>query len=73
MKPSKCQWIKTELTFLGHKVSAEGIKPDDYNLKKIREAAPPQDIREIRRFLGMCQYYRQFIPKFADIAQPLYC
>ena len=37
-KPTKCKWFKQEITFLGHKIKVNRIKPDDYNLKKIREA-----------------------------------
>src|SRR6266540_737529 len=43
LKPAKCKWFKQEITFLGHKIGVNGIKPDDYNLKKIREAQPSQN------------------------------
>ena len=38
LKPAKCKWFKQKIIFLGHKIGVNGIKPDDYNLKKIREA-----------------------------------
>ena len=38
LKPAKCRWFKQEITFLDHKIEVNEIKPDDYNLKKIREA-----------------------------------
>ena len=41
LKLAKCKWFKQEITFLDHKIEVNGIKPDDYNLKKIREAQPP--------------------------------
>ena len=72
MKPLKCKWFQEELTFVGHIINKEGIKLDIRNLDKIREAPRPEDQRGIKRFLGMCQYYRQFIKGFANIAQPLY-
>jgi len=37
-KPAKCKWFKQKIIFLGYKIRVNGIKPDDYNLKKIREA-----------------------------------
>jgi len=40
LKPAKCKWFKQEIIFLGHKIRVNEIKPDDYNLKKIREAQP---------------------------------
>ncbi len=45
LKPAKCKWFKQEITFLGHKIGVNGIKPDDYNLKKIRKAQPSQNER----------------------------
>ena len=72
MKPSKCKQFQEELTFVGYIINKEEIKLDTRNLDKIREALRPEDQREIRRFLEMYQYYRQFIKGFANIAQPLY-
>ena len=43
LKPAKYKWFKQEITFLGHKIEINSIKPDDYNLKKIREAQPLQN------------------------------
>jgi len=42
---------------LDHKIRVNGIKPDDYNLKKIKEAQPPQNEYQLREFLGLAQYY----------------
>src|SRR6266542_6640658 len=67
LKPAKCKWFKQEITFLDHKIRVNGIKPDDYNLKKIREAQPPQNERQLRGFLGLAQYYRNFIGWFLTI------
>src|SRR6266542_3585437 len=72
LKPAKCKWFKQEITFLGHKIGVNGIKPDDYNLKKIREAQPPQNERQLRGFLGLAQYYRNFIKWFSTFARPLF-
>src|SRR6266542_4018165 len=72
LKPAKCKWFKQEITFLDHKIGVNGIKPDDYNLKKIREAQPLQNERQLRGFLGLAQYYRNFIKWFSTIARPLF-
>ncbi len=40
LKPAKCKWFKQKITFLGHRIKVNGIKLDDYNLKKIREVQP---------------------------------
>src|SRR6266542_1484840 len=72
LKLTKCKWFKQEITFLDHKIGVNGIKPDDYNLKKIREAQPLQNERQLRGFLGLAQYYRNFIKWFSTIARPLF-
>src|SRR6266511_3649205 len=72
LKPSKCEWFKEELTFVGHVINREGVKPWEGNIKKILAAKVPETVTEVRRFLGMCQYYRQFIKDFSKIARPLF-
>ncbi len=72
LKPAKCKWFKQEITFLGHKIEVNRIKPDDYNLNKIREVQLPQNEHQLRGFLGLAQYYRNFIGWFLTIARPLF-
>ena len=71
LKPSKCHFLWKEITFLGHRVSEEGMKPGDKGLKGIAEMAPPQNCTEIRRFLGATGFFRRFIKNYAHIAKPL--
>ena len=61
LKPSKCHFLRKEITFLGHKVSEEGMKPGDDGLRGIAEMAPPANYTEIRRFLGATGFFRHFI------------
>lgn len=72
IKLSKCKFAMQKLSFLGHKVSAEGIEPDDDKIKAIKRLRPPKDVKSLQRQLGLLNYYRKFIAKFADIAAPLY-
>ena len=71
LKPSKCHFLRKEITFLGHKVSKEGMKLEDDGLKGIAEMAPPANYTEIRRFLGATGFFRHFIKNYARIAKPL--
>ena len=71
LKPSKCHFLQKEITFLGHKVSEEGMKPGDDGLRGIAEMAPPANYTEIRRFLGATGFFRHFIKNYARIAKPL--
>ena len=71
LKPSKCHFLQDEITFLGHEISAEGMKPGTVNLKAIAEMAPPRTYTEIWRFTGMTGFFRQFIKGYSKIAKPL--
>ena len=71
LKPSKCHFLQDEITFLGHEISAEGMKPGTTNLKAIAEMAPPRTYTEIRCFTGMTGFFRWFIKDYSKIAKPL--
>ena len=69
---AKCVFAVKELSFLGHLVSAEGVKPTTKNVKAITDYVRPRTKRQLRRFLGMIQFYCRFIPDCAEILSPLY-
>ena len=60
-----------ELDFLGHRVSADGIKPLQERVKAIQEFPIPTSIRKLREFLGLVNFYHRFIPNCASILEPL--
>lgn len=72
LKPSKCQFARSSVTFLGHRVSSAGIEPDPSNIDKVRTWPIPISATQVRAFLGLCSYYRRFISQFAKTAEPLY-
>jgi len=71
LKPSKCQFLQTEVKFLGHVVSGEGVKPNPDNLMKVKLWSSPKTVTQIKQFLGLASYYRRFIQNFSDIASPM--
>ena len=71
LKASKCHIGMRSINYLGFIVSREGIKADNEKVEAIRTMEAPRNVREVRRFLGMASYYRNFIYGFGQIAAPL--
>jgi len=72
LQPEKCHVYRREVDYLGHTVSAEGIRPREAYLDAVKKWPLPKTIREWRTFLGKASYYRKFIPQFSRLAAPLY-
>ena len=72
LKPTKCRFVQRELEYLGHIVSRDGLKPNPRLVIAVKEFPEPTTAQETGRFLGLCSYYRKFIPHFATIANPLH-
>ena len=71
LKPSKCDFFKKEIKYLGHVVSEEGVSTDPDKIKSVTEWPQPTTVTEVRSFLGFVSYYRRFIPNFSKVAKPL--
>lgn len=71
LKPSKCHFVKPQVEYLGHVVSAEGLKPNPDKIRAVKEFPIPTNTTGVKAFLGLCNYYRRFIKGFAQIASPL--
>ena len=72
LKITKCQFICTETTYLGHRLSADGYAPLNEKTSCIRKYPVPTNVDAVRSFLGLMSYYRQYIPNFTKLALPLY-
>jgi transposase InsO family protein len=70
-KLAKCEFLKDEIGFLGHRVSSKGIAPDPSKQNAIREWESPKSIKQLQSFLGLANYYRRFIRNFSQEASPL--
>ena len=64
----KCTFVAKEVSYLGHRVTEEGLLPDPSLLTAIREIQPPKNATEVLSFLGVAGYYRRYIKSFAAIA-----
>ncbi|EYB82894.1 hypothetical protein Y032_0348g3182 [Ancylostoma ceylanicum] len=72
IKPQKCRIFETRVAFLGHVVDDTGVKTDPDKINNIVEYPRPENLSELRTFLGMCGYYRKFVLRYAQTARPLY-
>lgn len=71
INPSKCVFGAREVTFLGHHVSPEGTRPPQDRVQAVMDFPPPKTVQGVRRFLGMLNYYRRFVPNAAQFQAPL--
>ena len=67
----KCQFGVEKLTYLGFELNKDGFKPDPMKSEAITKVNPPSTLRGVRSFLGMTNFYRLLIPKFAQLMRPL--
>ena len=72
LHPSKCNFAKREIHYLGHIVNSEGISPDPDKLTAIVTYPESNNLKQLRAFLGLSGYYRRFIENYSSIASPLY-
>ena len=68
---AKLQYKVSEVKHMGNIVSESGLKPDAEKVCAIIEMPSPQSKEELQRFLGMVNYFSQFIPKQSEITAPL--
>ena len=64
-------FLKTELSYLEHIITSEGVKPDPQKVKAINEFPTPRNTTGVKSYLGLIGYYRKFIPQFSKITKPL--
>jgi len=67
----KCKFNQLSVRFLGHIISAEGIKPDPEKIRKILEWPIPRNVTQLRGFIAICSYYRQYVKGFSGIGRCL--
>src|SRR5438067_9897345 len=70
-KESKCEFCAAEIKFLGHIIGRDGRKVDPDKVEKVKNYSKPENISQLREFLGLTSYYRKFIKDFSKKAKPL--
>ena len=72
LQTNKCHFAKREVHYLRHIVGAEGVKPDPGKTEAVSSYLIPQNVHELRQFLGLANYYRRFVKGYSQIAEPHY-
>lgn len=67
----KCLFKVTELDFLGHHISSQGIRPAESKVEALKAFRTPKDVEELRSFLGLATYVGRFLPDLGTISAPL--
>ncbi|GFT72328.1 retrovirus-related Pol polyprotein from transposon 17.6 [Trichonephila clavipes] len=68
LSPSKCHLFRREVSYLGHIISAEGVRTDPDKISAVKDWNCPTDVHQLWSFLGLCTYYRKFVKDFSTIA-----
>ena len=71
-KLKKCEFHQPKVEFLGHVLSGQGISTDPKKIKSVEEWPTPTCVKDVQRFIGLCNFYRRFVENFATIAKPLH-
>ena len=72
LKPAKCELLRRRVPFLGHIVSAQGVEVDPSKIDRIVDWPTPTSLTQLRSFVGLCAYYRRYVPDFSNICKPLF-
>ena len=70
--PGKCEFGQTTTRYLSHTVTQEGILINTDNMRAVMDCPAPKNLSELRSFNSVVQYYGNYIPCLAEIAQPSY-
>ena len=72
VKPKKCVWETKEVEFLGVIIGLDGVRMEKKKVQGVIDWLVPKSVKDVQKFLGLANYYRQFVKDFAKIAKLLY-
>jgi len=71
IKPEKCVWKARKIGFLGVIIGPNGIEMEKEKINGVLSWPQPKNVKDVRKFLGLANYYRRFIKDFAQVARPM--
>ena len=72
LKREKCAFMLPEVEYLGHRLSAEGLRPTRGKVRAVIDASAPQNLSQLRSFLGLKNYYGKFLSNLSTLLAPLH-
>lgn len=72
LKKKKCEFMKDEVVFLGFKLDKKGISPVMDKVRQLLDAHAPENVTQLKSFLGMLNYYHCYMPSIAMVLEPLH-
>ena len=72
LKREKCAFFLPSVDFLGHRITASGIQPSPDKVKAVQEAPTPQDVSQLKSFIGLVNYDGKFLPDLSNLLAPLH-
>jgi hypothetical protein len=72
LQPEKCKFMRKEVCYLGYRITAEGVRPDEGKVKVVRDFTVPTNTKQLTAFIGLAGYYRKFVPRFSPIVKTLH-
>ena len=72
LKRNKCAFLLPSVEYLGHRITAQGLQPTQEKIQAIQNAPPPQNVSQLKSFLGLLNYYCKFLPNLSSTLAPLY-
>ena len=71
LNKDKCQFRTNDITFLGHRITSQGLKPDDAKVEAIMKMENPQNVEEAQRLQGTVNYLARFMPRLSEVMEPI--
>lgn len=71
LNKAKLKLRQTTVTYMGHKLTSDGLSPDPEKVRAVVDMAPPEDKKAVQRLLGSVTYLAKFLPKLSEVAEPL--
>ena len=72
LKRPKCSFLLPSVEYLGYKISEKGLQPTEDKVKAVHKAPAPEDVSQLKSFLGLVNYYGKFLPDLSTVLAPLY-